>query len=161
MVKKETQAPPRIGGDENETETDMLESETEFNLPNDTEPETDEGQPLPRAELFPLQAPLASQKTLSSKITKKCKIDLVYLRPKKNYKVLFNRRNQKPGETSETYAAELKRIYDKAYTNRDRKIRQEDLYKRFLMGLSDHKTRVHVELYKDPSTIGGKLYMML
>lgn len=43
MVKKRAQAPPRIGGDENETETDMLESETEFNLRNDTEPETDEG----------------------------------------------------------------------------------------------------------------------
>lgn len=95
------------------------------------------------------------QKTLSSyrKITKEMQNRFGVFETKKNYKVLFNRRNQKQGETSETYAAELKRIYDKAYTNRDRKIRQEDLLQRFLMGLSDHKTRVHVELYKDPSTI--------
>ncbi|VDI66243.1 Hypothetical predicted protein [Mytilus galloprovincialis] len=33
------------------------------------------------------------------------------------------------------------------------KIRQEDLLQRFLMGLSDHDSRVHVELYKEPNTI--------
>ncbi|CAC5378598.1 unnamed protein product [Mytilus coruscus] len=41
--EKRAQVPPRTGGDENETVTDVLESETEFNLPDDTEPETDEG----------------------------------------------------------------------------------------------------------------------
>ena len=46
MVKKRAQALPRIGGDENETETHMLESDKEFNLPDNTEPETDEGHPL-------------------------------------------------------------------------------------------------------------------
>ncbi|CAC5401669.1 unnamed protein product [Mytilus coruscus] len=320
MVKKRAQAPPRIGGDENETETDMLENETKFNLPDDTEPETDEGQPpvLPRAELFPspstsglnMPPPLDSrprrsqrllrkkqvfhepdlsanetdvepqgdtaglygaafrgnffqsppdphrlsetraihartsnekgsvrsarsrsksyapsdntsssedscpdssddkslgtsllnrfeavarlgkwddksklrellphlqgaagdfvfdqlpQKTLSSyrKITKEMQNRFGVFETKKNYKVLFNRRNRKPGETTETYAAELKRIYDKAYTNRDRKIRQEDLLQRFLMGLSDHKTRVHVELYKDPSTIEEAIHNVI
>jgi hypothetical protein len=33
------------------------------------------------------------------------------------------------------YAAELKRIYDKAYAHRASIIRQEDLLQRFLMGL--------------------------
>ena len=72
---------------------------------------------------------------------------------KKNYKVQFNRRNQKNGETAEAYAAELKRIYDKAYANRDAGIRQEDLLQRFLMGLSDSQARIHIELTKDPRTI--------
>lgn len=66
---------------------------------------------------------------------------------------MFNRQNQKSDEKPEAYAAELKRIYGKAYKNRDMKIRQEDLLQRFLMGLSDHDSRVHVELYKEPNTI--------
>jgi hypothetical protein len=72
---------------------------------------------------------------------------------RKNYKVLFNRRNQRAGETPEMYAAELKRIYDKAYAHRASIIRQEDLLERFLMGLEDNKARVHIELSKDPETI--------
>jgi hypothetical protein len=51
------------------------------------------------------------------------------------------------------YAAELKRIYDKAYAHRTSIIRQEDLLQRFLMGLEDNKARVHIELSKDPKTI--------
>jgi hypothetical protein len=46
------------------------------------------------------------------------------------YRVQFNRRNQKTGETVEIYATELKRNYEKAYTNRDARIRQEDLLQR-------------------------------
>ena len=72
---------------------------------------------------------------------------------RKNYKVLFNRRNQRAGETPEMYAAELKHIYDKAYAHRASIIRQEDLLQRFLMGLEDNKARVHIELNKDPKTI--------
>jgi hypothetical protein len=62
----------------------------------------------------------------------------------KNYKVLFNRRNQRAGETPEMYAAELQHIYDKAYAHRASIIRQEDLLQRFLMGLEDNKARVHI-----------------
>lgn len=72
---------------------------------------------------------------------------------KKNYRVQFARRNQKTDETVETYAADLKRLYDKAYANRDSKIRQEDLLQRFLMGLTDDKARLHIELTKEPSTV--------
>ncbi|VDI59336.1 Hypothetical predicted protein [Mytilus galloprovincialis] len=69
---------------------------------------------------------------------------------KRAYKVQFNRRTQK---SNEDYAAELKRIYDKAYSNRHAKIIQEDLLQRFLMGLSDNEARIHLELNKDPKTI--------
>ncbi|CAC5395660.1 unnamed protein product [Mytilus coruscus] len=72
---------------------------------------------------------------------------------KRTYKVQFNRRTQKPNEDTADYAAELKRIYDKAYSNRHAKIRQEDLLQRFLMGLSDNEARIHIELTKDPKTI--------
>ncbi|CAC5365998.1 unnamed protein product [Mytilus coruscus] len=72
---------------------------------------------------------------------------------KRTYKVQFNRRTQKPNEDTTDYAAELKRIYDKAYSNRHAKIRQEDLLQRFLMGLSDNEARIYIELTKDPKTI--------
>ncbi|CAG2212161.1 unnamed protein product [Mytilus edulis] len=72
---------------------------------------------------------------------------------KRAYKVQFNRRTQKPNEDTADYAAELKRIYDKAYSNRQAKIRQEDLLQRFLMGLSDTEARIYLELHKDPKTI--------
>ncbi|CAC5357182.1 Retrovirus-related Pol polyprotein from transposon 17.6 [Mytilus coruscus] len=72
---------------------------------------------------------------------------------KRTYNVQFNRRTQKPNEDTADYAAELKRIYDKAYSNRHAKIRQEDLLQRFLMELSDNEARIHIELTKDPKTI--------
>ncbi|CAC5361731.1 unnamed protein product [Mytilus coruscus] len=72
---------------------------------------------------------------------------------KRTYKVQFNRHTQKPNEDTADYAAELKRMYDKAYLNRHAKIRQEDLLQRFLMGLSDNEARIHIELTKDPKTI--------
>ncbi|CAC5361723.1 unnamed protein product [Mytilus coruscus] len=72
---------------------------------------------------------------------------------KRTYKVQFNRHTQKPNEDTADYAAELKRMYDKAYSNRHAKIRQEDLLQRFLMGLSDNEARIHIELTKDTKTI--------
>lgn len=72
---------------------------------------------------------------------------------KKNYRSQFTRRNQRTDESPEAYAADLKRLYDKAYTNRDSRIRQEDLLQRFLSGLYDEKARIHVELNKEPCTI--------
>ncbi|CAC5387406.1 unnamed protein product [Mytilus coruscus] len=72
---------------------------------------------------------------------------------KEKWEVWINRRTQKPNEDTADYAAELKRIYDKAYSNRHAKIRQEDLLQRFLMGLLDNEARIHIELTKDPKTI--------
>ncbi|CAC5388088.1 unnamed protein product [Mytilus coruscus] len=69
------------------------------------------------------------------------------------YKLQFSRRRQFSGETPEKFASELKRLYDKAYKNRDFKTRQEDLLQRFLLGLQDYKARIHIELNKDPQTI--------
>ena len=93
-----------------------------------------------------------SERNLSkySKLVKELQNRFGSSETKKNYRVQFNRRNQKSGETPEAYAAELKRMYDKAYTNRDAKIGQDDLLQRFLMGLIENKTRIHIELTKDP-----------
>jgi hypothetical protein len=91
-----------------------------------------------------------SERTLSkySKLVKELQNRFGSSETKKNYRVQFNRRHQKSGETIEAYATELKRIYAKAYNNRDAKIGQEDLLQHFLMGLIDNKTRIHIELTK-------------
>ena len=96
-----------------------------------------------------------SGKTLKNyaKLIKELKNRFGTFENKSTYKVQFNRRSQKQSESPAEYAAELKRIYDKAYSQRDAKIRQEDLLQRFLMGLSDHNARVHLELVKEPKTI--------
>ena len=65
----------------------------------------------------------------------------------------FDRRTQQRGESPEEFAAELKRLYDKAHPTRDSKAKQEDLVSHFLLGLVDEKARIHVELNKDPKTI--------
>ncbi|CAG2206238.1 unnamed protein product [Mytilus edulis] len=71
----------------------------------------------------------------------------------RTYRLQFSRRKQLNGETPEKFAAELKRLYDKAYKNRYASTRQEDLLQRFLLGLLDYKARIHIELNKDPETI--------
>ena len=61
--------------------------------------------------------------------------------------------NQRNDETVEEYAADLKRLYAKAYRARDEKTRQEDLVRRFLDGLKDHKARFEIEFHKEPDDI--------
>ena len=51
---------------------------------------------------------------------------------KKTYGAQFSHRCQKANESVEEYAAELKRLYDKAHANRDEETRREDLLRRFL-----------------------------
>lgn len=70
----------------------------------------------------------------------------------RTYQTKFRRRNQKNGEHAQEYAAELKRLYSKAYPKRDTLTKQEDLVSRFLLGLTSEKARVHVELNRDPHT---------
>ena len=53
----------------------------------------------------------------------------------KTFRTLLNKRDQMHGKSTERYAAELKRLYDKAYPNMDRGIRSEDLVRRYLSGL--------------------------
>ena len=71
----------------------------------------------------------------------------------KTYKTKFNRRMQLKGESPEDFAAELKRLYDKAHPTRNAETKQEDLVSHFLIGLQNEQARIHVELNKDPKTI--------
>ena len=80
---------------------------------------------------------------------------------KKTYAAHFSKRNQKVGETTKEYAAELKRLYDRAYAHRDSGTRQEDLLRRFLDGLYDDKARFQVEYFKEPKTIDEAVFFVV
>ena len=71
----------------------------------------------------------------------------------KTYGTKFSACNQRPSQSAEDYAAELKMLYDKAYPSRDRKTRDEDLLRRFLSGLHDRETKFQVEYVKNPKNI--------
>ncbi|MCG7867519.1 MAG: hypothetical protein JAY74_14290 [Candidatus Thiodiazotropha taylori] len=77
---------------------------------------------------------------------------------KRTFAGKFSQRTQKPGETAEEYAAELKRLYAKAYTFRDENTRQEDLVRRFLDGLRDSDARFEIEYNKEPDNIDEAVY---
>ena len=49
--------------------------------------------------------------------------------------------SQKPGESEQELAAEIKRLYDKAYPNRDREVQCEDLLNLFFSALADDDAR--------------------
>lgn len=76
----------------------------------------------------------------------------------KTYRALFSNRDQRHGESPEAYAAELKRLYDKAYPNRDMNTRTEDLVRRFLDGINDEAARFHIEYIKEPIDIDHAVY---
>ena len=76
----------------------------------------------------------------------------------KTFWMKFTNRNQLEGESVEEYAAELKKLYDKAHSNRDSKTRTEDLLRRFLDGMSDEKARFHIEFVKEPTDIDEAVY---
>ena len=94
-------------------------------------------------------------KTLKSyrKLTRELENRFGIIEHARTYKLQFSRRKQHATETPAKFASELKRLYNKAYRNRDKKTRQEDLIQRFLLGLQDYKARIHVELNRDPKTI--------
>lgn len=71
----------------------------------------------------------------------------------RSYKLQFNTKDQKPGETAIKYGAELKRLYDKTYPNRNSGTRCEELLRRFLDGLNDENARFQIEFVKDPADI--------
>ncbi len=79
----------------------------------------------------------------------------------KSFKTQLSRRNQKSGESPEDFAADLKRLYDKAYPQRDQSTRREDLLRKFLDGCHDNKAIFHVEYIKEPSTIDEAVYEMI
>ena len=80
------------------------------------------------------------------------------VKTEKTYRAKFSHRQQKPGETVESYVVELKRLYDKAHPHRDRTTRQEDLLRRFLDGLYDDQTRLQVEYVKEPKDIDEAVF---
>ena len=79
----------------------------------------------------------------------------------KAFWVQFSHRYQTYGETVEDYAAELKKLYDKAHVRRDTETRCEDLLRRFLDGLVDDKARFHVEFIKEPTDIDESVYQVV
>ena len=80
---------------------------------------------------------------------------------KKTYGAQFSHRSQKSSESVEEYAAELKRLYDKAHANRDEETRREDLLRKFLDGLYDEKARFQVAYVKEPRDIDEAVYQVV
>lgn len=76
----------------------------------------------------------------------------------RSFAAKFSNRMQEAGETIEEYAADLKRLYDKAHGYRDRRTRDEDLVRRFLDGLKDEELKFQVEYHKEPSNIDEAVF---
>ena len=80
---------------------------------------------------------------------------------KQTFDAQCSKRNPKVSETTEEYAAELKRLYYKAYSKRNSETRLEDLLRRFLDGLYDDKARFQVEYVKEPKTIDEAVFYVV
>ena len=76
----------------------------------------------------------------------------------RSFAAKFSNRTQGSGETVEEYAADLKRLYDKAHGYRDRRTRDEDLVRRFLDGLRDEEMKFLIEYHKEPSNIDEAVF---
>ena len=76
----------------------------------------------------------------------------------RSFAAKFSRRTQMPNERIEDFAADLKRLYDKAHGYRDRQTRDEDLVRRFLDGLHDEDARFELEFNKEPRHIDEAVY---
>ena len=74
------------------------------------------------------------------------------VRTHRTFAAAFSHRSQKP-ESTEDYAAELKKLYCKAHPRRDPTTREEDLLWHFFDGLQDDTVRTQVEFVKDPKTL--------
>ena len=76
----------------------------------------------------------------------------------RTYGAQFSNRAQNAGETVEEFAAQIKRLYDKAHPSRDRVTRGEDLLRKFLDGIQDEGARFQVEYVKEPEDIDEAVY---
>ena len=76
----------------------------------------------------------------------------------RTFKVQFGKRTQKYDETVEEYAAELKRLYDKAYPERNSEMRRQLLLQQFLNGIRDKNAKFAVEYYKEPNSIEDAIH---
>ena len=79
----------------------------------------------------------------------------------RTYGSQFSKRYQKADETVENFAAELKRLYNKAYPNRDSVTKREDLLRRFLDGIFDNNASFQVEYVKQPTDINEAVFEMV
>ena len=66
----------------------------------------------------------------------------------KTFRVQFNKRVQRVGESVEEYSAELKRLYDKAYPGKNPEMQRQLLLQQFLNGLRDKQAKFAVEYFK-------------
>jgi hypothetical protein len=80
---------------------------------------------------------------------------------KKSLKAKFSNRKQKANESVEMYATELKKLYAKAYPDRDDEIKREDLLRKFFDGLLDEKVQAQVEFVKDPDNIDAAVFQVV
>ena len=71
----------------------------------------------------------------------------------RTFRVQFSKRMQKYDESIEGYAAELKRLYDKAYPGRNPEMRRQLLLQQFLSGLKEKEAKFAVEYYKVPNSL--------
>ena len=76
----------------------------------------------------------------------------------KSFAAKFNQRAQRTDETVEEFAADLKRLYAKAYKNRDNKTKREDLVRRFLDGMQDNEAFFEIYYHKEPDDIDEAVY---
>ena len=75
--------------------------------------------------------------------------------------VQVSKRVQKYDETVEDYAAELKRLYDKAYPGRNPEMRRQLLLQQFLNGLMDKNAKFAVEYYKEPNSVEQAIHHVI
>ena len=71
----------------------------------------------------------------------------------RTFRVQFSKRMQKYDESIKEYAAELKRIYDNAYSGRKQEMRHQLLLQQFLSGLKDKEVKFAVKYYKEPNIL--------
>ena len=88
-----------------------------------------------------------------SKLIEEMNSRFLVVETRRSYIAKFNNRNQKGGETIEEFAADLKKLYAKAYPGRDSETRNEDLVRKFLDGLASEEAQFHVEFTKNPENL--------
>ena len=101
-----------------------------------------------------------TKQTLSnySELVKELNSRFRVVETEKTYAAKFSQRRQRADEKVEEYAADLKRLYAKAYKNKDSTTKQEDLVRRFLDGMHDSEARFEIEYHKEPIDIDQAVY---
>ena len=96
-----------------------------------------------------------------TRINKGTKQQISYSGNQKTFISKFGNRQQKPGERVEDYAAEFKRLYDKAHSKRNLETREENLLRKFLDVLAYSDAQFHVEYVNDQKILTRLSYRLL